>query len=85
MEAAVAEKEAGMTEWNDARLDDLSDRVDRIEKKMDAGFARMDAKFDAFGERLDKLQHLLTQTAWTYRIGMLAFGGALLGLIAAKF
>lgn len=74
-----------MTEWNDGRLDDLSDRVDRIEKKMDAGFARMDAKFDAFGERLDKLQHLLTQMAWTYGIGMLAFGGALLGLIAAKF
>lgn len=74
-----------MTEWNDGRLDDLSDRVDRIEKKMDAGFARMDAKFDSFGERLDKLQHLLIQMAWTYGIGMLAFGGALLGLIATKF
>jgi hypothetical protein len=74
-----------MSEWNDGRLDDLSDRVDRIEKKMDAGFARMDAKFDAVGERFDRLHHLMIQMAWTYGIGMLAFGAALLGLIAVKF
>lgn len=53
-----------MTEWNDGRLDDLSERVDRIETKMDAGFvrlerkmdegfARMDAKFDEFFFRMD--------------------------------
>ena len=74
-----------MTEWNDGRLDDLSARVDRIEKKMDAGFARIDAKFDLVGQRLDKLQHSLTQMAWAYGIGMLGFAGALLGLIATKF
>ena len=60
----MAEKEAGMTEWNDGKLDDLSDRVDRIDKKMndgfarmdkkmDDGFARMDAKFDEFFVRMD--------------------------------
>ena len=67
-----------MTEWNDGRLDDLSDRVDRIETKVDAGFARIDAKFD-------KLQHSLMQMAWAYGISMLGFAGALLGIIATKF
>lgn len=53
-----------MTEWNDGRLDDLSQRVDRIEtkmdkgfakaeRKMDDGFARIDAKFDEFFGRID--------------------------------
>ncbi|HET9677046.1 MAG TPA: hypothetical protein VFP21_06035 [Solirubrobacterales bacterium] len=78
MEAAVAEKEAGMTEWNDGRLDDLSERVDRIEKKVDNGFARVDS-------RLDDLNHVLIQGFWTFGIGMLCFAGALLGVIAAKF
>lgn len=54
MESAVAEKEAGMTEWNDGRLDDLSDRVDRIEKKVDSGFAQADQKMEAGFARLDK-------------------------------
>jgi chromosome segregation ATPase len=53
MEAAVAEKEAGMTEWNDGRLDDWSDRVDRIEKKIDAGFGQADQKVEAGFARLD--------------------------------
>jgi uncharacterized protein YaaN involved in tellurite resistance len=35
MQAAVAEKEAGMAEWNDGRLDDLCKRIDRIESKVD--------------------------------------------------
>jgi hypothetical protein len=77
MEAVVADREAEMTEWNDGRLDDLSTRVDRIERKMDEGFARIDA-------RLDGLQMSVTRIAWTYGIGMLAFGGALLGLLATK-
>jgi hypothetical protein len=77
MEAAVAEKEAGMTEWNDGRLDDLSDRVDRIEKKMDDGFARMDA-------RLDALNGTLIRSMWTFGVGMLTFAGALLAIIADK-
>jgi predicted nucleic acid-binding Zn-ribbon protein len=38
MEAAVAEKEAGMTEWNDARLDEFGKRVDE-------GFAEMRGEF----------------------------------------
>jgi hypothetical protein len=43
-----------MTEWNDGRLDDLSQRVDRIETKMDSGFARMDTKFERLEEKMDE-------------------------------
>lgn len=33
--------------WTDERLDDLNARVDRIERRMDAGFAEMRAEFAA--------------------------------------
>jgi hypothetical protein len=96
MEAAVAEKEAGMAEWNDDRLDEFRERVDdgfakvdkrfeRMELKVDDGFANVDRRFEQIDLRFDALQRLLIRMAWTYGIGMLAFAGALLGLIAAKF
>jgi len=57
MEAAVAEKEeAGMTEWNDGRLDDLSTRVNRIETKIDKGFASVDRKFDKVDEKFARFE-----------------------------
>jgi len=77
MEAMVAERGTEMTEWNEGRLDDLSDRVNRIETKMDAGFARVDL-------RLDELNGTLIRSMWTFGVGMLAFAGALLGIIADK-
>jgi hypothetical protein len=77
MEAGIAERKAGMTEWTDGRLDELSKRVDD-------GFAEMRAEFQRVDSRFDSLQKLLIRMAWTYGIGMLAFAGALLGLIAAK-
>lgn len=67
-----------MTEWTDGRLDELSKRVDD-------GFANVDRRFEQVELRLDSLHQLLIRMAWTYGIGMLAFAGALLGLIAAKF
>ena len=59
MEAAVAEKEeAGMTEGNDVRLDELgksvgylSGRVDEMSKRMDEGFAGLNRQFDKVDER----------------------------------
>ena len=78
MEAAVAEKEVEMTEWNDARLDELGKRVDD-------GFAEMREEFRLVDSRFNSLHQLLIRMAWTYGIGMLAFAGALLGLIATKF
>jgi tetrahydromethanopterin S-methyltransferase subunit G len=88
MEAAVAEKGAAMTEWNDGRFDDLSKRVDRIEKKVDDGFARVDKQmnesFVRVDSRLDDINRVLIQSVWTFGIGMLCFAGALLGVIAVK-
>ena len=66
-----------MTEWNDGRLDELSKRVDD-------GFAKVDRRFEQIDLRFDSLHRLLIRMAWTYGIGMLAFAGALLGLIGAK-
>ena len=40
---AVMAREA----WTDERLDDLNARVDRIEQRMDAGFAEVRAQFAA--------------------------------------
>lgn len=78
MEAAVLDREAEMTEWTDGRLDELSKRVDD-------GFAEMREEFQRVDVRFDALHQLLIRMACTYGIGMLAFAGALLGLIAAKF
>ena len=77
MEAAVAEREMEMTEWNDGRLDDLSRHVSRIERKVDDGFARINGKFDA-------LHRMLFQAAWALVIGLLGLVGVLVGLIATK-
>lgn len=73
-----------MTEWNDGRLDDLSNRVDRIEKKMDAGFARLDAKFDVliadFDAKFTALHRMLFQAAWGFAIALIG----VVGLIVTK-
>jgi len=50
-----------MTEWNDGRLDDLSSRVDRIERKMDAGFAQVHEDIRGLHVRFDGLQRTLMQ------------------------
>ena len=54
MEAAVAEKEAGMTEWNDGRLDDLCKRTERIERKVDEQGKAMQKEFAKQGEAMQK-------------------------------
>lgn len=85
MEAMVAERGTEMAGWNDGRLDDLSNRVDRIEMKMDAGFAQVHADMRELHVRFDGLQRILIHIAWTFGIGALAFASAFLGLIAVKF
>ena len=85
MEAAVAEREVAMTEWNDGRLDELSKRIDDSFAEVRERFRDVDRRFEQIDLRFDALQRLLIRMAWTYGIGMLAFAGALLGLIAAKF
>jgi len=74
-----------MTEWNDGRLDELSKRVDDGFAEVREEFRHVNHRFEQIDLRFDALQQLLIRMAWTYGIGMLAFAGALLGLIAAKF
>jgi hypothetical protein len=77
MEAAVAEKEAGMTEWNDGRLDDLSKRVDDLATRVDLGFARVHEDIRELNGRFDALQRTLVQMTMV----MIA---ALIGFIATQ-
>lgn len=43
----------GRDNWTDPRIDDLDDRVKDVAGRMDAGFARMDARMDASLARMD--------------------------------
>jgi hypothetical protein len=83
MEAAVAEREAGMTEWNEDRLDELNKRVDdgftkvdrrfeQVESKMGQGVAEIKADLRELNGRFDSMQRTL--------LGM----SALIGLIATQ-
>jgi hypothetical protein len=72
---ALLEKEEDVERWNDERLDELGRRID-------AGFARMDNKFELVAKnedlqflssRFDRLQNTL-----------LIIGGGLLGTVIAS-
>lgn len=54
--------------WTDERLDDLNVRVDRLEQRMDAGFAEMRGEFRAL--RAD-IQHLTYGLIGTMLVGFL--------------
>jgi hypothetical protein len=86
MEAAVAEKEAGMTEWNDDRLDEFRQRVDegfirvdtrfdQMDQKIEAGFARLEKSIDALGKRMDGFYHVLFQGTVAMVVGILGLLG----------
>jgi hypothetical protein len=84
MEAGVVEKEAGMTEWNDDRLDEFSKRVDDGFAQMRGEFTRVNQRIDRvddgvrhLGERFDAMQKTLMQIGG----GILV---ALIGLIATQ-
>jgi len=55
MEAAVAEKEAEMTEWNDGRLDELSKRVDDGFLSVDKRFQQVDERFQQVDKRFNQM------------------------------
>jgi len=63
-----------MTEWNDGRLDDLSNRVG-------SGFARMDKQFEMVHEDIRALHGRFDALQRTLVSGMLA---ALIGFIATQ-
>jgi hypothetical protein len=88
MEAAVAEKEAEMTEWNDDRLDEFRERVDGIDRKLDEGFAmvrkeltRIDQKIE---NKFDGFYRLMLQAAVGLIVGILGLLGVLIGVVGAQ-
>jgi len=87
MEAAVAEREVGMTDWNDGRLDELSSRVDRIDRKVDEfgmvrkELTRIDQKID---NKFDAFYRLMLQAAVALIVGILGLLGVLIGVVGAQ-
>lgn len=81
MEAAVAEKEVTMTEWNEGRLDELSKRVDngfgQMRGEMREEFIGVNKRIDYLSERFDSMQKTLMQIGG----GILV---ALIGLVATQ-
>lgn len=57
MEAAVADREAEMTEWNDGRLDDLNKRFDVLGGRVDMLGGRVDhlsGRVEELSKRVDQ-------------------------------
>jgi hypothetical protein len=69
--------DAAREHWSDARLDDLSDR-------MDAGFAQVHTDLRELNGRFDRFQHTLVQAALGLSMGLLGLFAALNGLIATR-
>jgi tetrahydromethanopterin S-methyltransferase subunit G len=94
MEAVVAEKEeAGMTQGNDGRLDELgnrvgylsgrvdemSKRIDDLGDRVDRGFAQVDQAFAQIRGDISALHRLLIRVSVGGAVGL---GIALIGAIA---
>jgi hypothetical protein len=66
--------------WTDERLDDLA-------KRMDDGFARMDARFEGVGRDIRDLRAELRFKVGSLRLALIRIGGGimagLVGVIAA--
>ena len=99
MEAAVAEKEeAGMTEGNDDRLDELgnrvgyltgrvdemSKRIDDLSDRVDQGFTQIDMRFTQIDVRFTQMDARFDALQRTLlQLGGVMFAG-FLGLIATQ-
>jgi hypothetical protein len=68
---------AARQSWTDERLDDLS-------RKVDQGFARLDADMRALNGRFDSLQRTLIQVGFAFGAALLTLIAAVLGLIGTQ-
>lgn len=84
MEAAVAEREAAMTEWNDGRLDELSHRMDDGFKDVNKRIDRVDDNLRYLGERFDAMQRTLMQVGSGILVALIGLIATLIGLIATQ-
>jgi hypothetical protein len=57
--------------WTDERLDDLNERVGRLEVRMDAGFEEMRREFAAIRQEVSGLSRMVAQLFVTMMIGFI--------------
>lgn len=74
--------------WTDARLDDLSDRMDRDFARVDARFDRFEGeverRFDKLDDRLERFETRMTSRfEWLMRLMLAGYVTALLAVLAA--
>jgi uncharacterized coiled-coil protein SlyX len=84
IEAAVAGKEAGMTEWNDARLDELSARMNNGFAEVKGKIDRVDDHVRYLGEKFDSTQRTLMQIGGGILVALIGLVATLIGLIATQ-
>jgi peptidoglycan hydrolase CwlO-like protein len=75
--------EAARATWTDSRLDDLNERVKGMDKKMDAGFARLDNRIDGTNERIDGTNERIDKLNHTMLQGMVALISIIAVLLTA--
>ena len=71
----------GRVAWTDERLDDLNGRVDDLGRRMEAGFARVDAELRAVSSRIDGVQQTMLRGFIGTWVAMLTSFIGLAGLI----
>jgi hypothetical protein len=71
------------TSWTDERLDDLNGGVDELSRRMDAGFARVDAELRAVNGRIDSVQQTMLRGFIATWVAMFTGFIGLAGLILA--
>jgi len=91
MEAAVAEREAEMTDWNDGRLDEFSKRVDAGFSQMREEFTQVNQRIDRvddglrhLSERFDSMQKTLMQIGGGILVALIGLVATLIGLFATQ-
>lgn len=80
----MAERGTEMSEWNDGRLDDLSERVDRIETKMDAGFRQVHQDIQGIHARFDGLQRTMMQIGGVVIAALIGLIATMIGLVITQ-
>jgi hypothetical protein len=84
METAVAERGTQVVEWNDGRLDELSNRMDNGFKDVNRRIDRVDDDLRHLSDRFDAMQRTLMQIGGGILVALIGLMATMAGLIATQ-